>query len=419
MMKIVNVRGVKAIVQNTNFRFITYVLLAVAAITFAGCSTYDSTATADGSLASNETAAVVNGEEIKLEEVERAIKQQSNGQESKFSPLELAQARLQVLDSLIQREVMYQKAVKEEFVPTEADINAEYNKARTGTGMSAEEFDKQLKAAGQTDATAREFLKKDLAIQKLMEKITGKIEPPKDNEIQGYFDGNKDYYTKKRGVRLAAIVIDPANSGEGDTTKNVEEATARANEVQQKLTPENFSTLAKEYSEDQSKFQGGEIGFFSEEQLQQNFSPQLATAFMDEKFGNGGITPGLNLFGKIYFFKMLERNEKEEAQTLESPGVRQDIVDQLVKARKQLLAASYQAIAMNEAKIENFLAEKVVSNPNELSGARPAGAVQPPAGNANTNTAANIEANTANTNANAKVEEKTEANANANANAKK
>ncbi len=409
-MKFVKVRKLKAVVQNTNLRFITIAFLAIFTFSFAGCSTIDSTATTDGNPASNETAAIVNGEEIKLEEVERAIKQQSNGQESKFAPLELAQARLQVLDSLIQQEVMYQKAVKEETVPTDEEINAEYNKARTESGMSAEEFDKQLKGAGQTEATARESLKKGLAIQKLLEKITGKIEPPKENEIQGYFEGNKDYYTKKRGVRLAAIVIDPANSGEGDPTKNVEEATARANEVQQKLTPENFATLAREYSEDQSKFQGGEIGFFSEEQLQQNFSPQLATAFMDEKFGNGGITPGLNLFGKIYFFKMLERNDKEEEQTLESPGVRQDIADKLVKARKQLLAASYQTIAMNEAKIENYLAEKVVSNPNELSGARPAGAVQPTAAaNANTNAAAKTETNAVNTNANtnaASVEKK-------------
>ena len=68
--------------------------------------------------------------------------------------------------------------------------------------------------------------------------------------------------------------------------------------------------------------------------------------------------------------------------TLDSPGVRQQVTDELVKARKQLLSSSYQAIAMNEAKIENFLAQKLVANPNELSGARPAGA-----GEANSNTA--------------------------------
>ena len=49
---------------------------------------------------------------------------------------------------------------------------------------------------------------------------------------------------------------------------------------------------------------------------------------------------------------------------------------------------------MNEAKIDNLLAKKVVDNPNELSGARPASAA-----NSNTNGAAN--GNTASTNTSA------------------
>ena len=73
----------------------------------------------------------------------------------------------------------------------------------------------------------------------------------------------------------------------------------------------------------------------------------------------------------------------------------------LVDNRKQLLSQSYAAIAMNEAKIENFLAKKVVENPNELSGARPAGMNTPSANTpANTNTNVNPNANTPkNTNA--------------------
>ncbi|MCO5334134.1 MAG: SurA N-terminal domain-containing protein, partial [Pyrinomonadaceae bacterium] len=51
---------------------------------------------------SNETAATVNGKAIKMEDVDRAVKIQAQGQESRFSPLELASARLQVLDGLIQ-----------------------------------------------------------------------------------------------------------------------------------------------------------------------------------------------------------------------------------------------------------------------------------------------------------------------------
>src|SRR6478735_9045909 len=49
----------------------------------------------------NVTAATVNGKAIKMEDVERAVKQQAQGQEVKLSALELASARLQVLQSLI------------------------------------------------------------------------------------------------------------------------------------------------------------------------------------------------------------------------------------------------------------------------------------------------------------------------------
>ena len=43
-----------------------------------------------------------------------------------------------------------------------------------------------MKDAGMTDAALRDQVKKQLAIQKLVDKITGKIEPPKDSEIEAF-----------------------------------------------------------------------------------------------------------------------------------------------------------------------------------------------------------------------------------------
>jgi hypothetical protein len=104
--------------------------------------------------------------------------------------------------------------------------------------------------------------------------------------------------------------------------------------------------------------------------------------------------------GKLYILKLQERVDRDEALTLDSPGVRQQVTDQLVNSRKQLLSASYQAIAMNEARVENYLAKQVVDNPNELSGARPAPAAN--AGNSNQNGSVTTPSPAAaNTNANA------------------
>lgn len=346
-----------------------------------------------------EVAAKVNGKTISMEEVDRAVKQQAQGQESKLSPLELAGARLQVLQGLVEQEVMFQKAEKENMVPNEDEINGEVNKRKTESRLSVEEFDKQLTQAGLTEKSFRENIKKGLAIQKLVDKVTARIETPKDKEIVDFFNSNADMFVKKRGVRLAAIVIDPANGGEGDLTKNEAEANQRIKEVLTKVSEpaSDFAALAREYSEDPSKLQGGDLGYLSEEDLKANY-PQLAAGFMNPQFTVGRITNLVPINGKGYIFKLQERIEKDETLTLESPDVRPQIQKLLVDNRKQLLAASYQAMAMNEAKIENNLAKKVVDNPNELSGARPAGSSTP----ANTNTAAaNTNANTANTASNA------------------
>jgi parvulin-like peptidyl-prolyl isomerase len=317
-----------------------------------------------------------------MEAVDRAVKQQAQGQESKLSPLELAGARLQVLQSLVEQEVMFQKAEKESVVPTDDEVTAEVNKRKTQSGKSQDQIAKEMKESGLTEASVRDSIKKELAIQKLIDKITGKIEPPKDSEIEAFYNGNKDAFVKKRGVKLAAIVVDPSNSGEGDTTVDEQSAVLKGNEIIKQLqSGSDFATVAREKSEDESKFQNGELGYISEEDMKQNFPQDIANALMNPAFQIGKIVT-TKMQGKYYILKLQERSDKDEAMTLDSPGIRQQVTDELVKARKQLLSSSYQTIAMNEAKIENFLAQKLVANPNELSGARPAGA-----GDANSNTA--------------------------------
>ncbi|CAN5569666.1 hypothetical protein BH10ACI1_BH10ACI1_18520 [soil metagenome] len=407
MIDTVNFEGVRAIVRNTNFRLVTIAILAFVTLGLTGCPGSNTPGKPD-----NETAATVNGKVITMQEVDRAMKQQAQGQENKFSPLELAGARLQVLESLIQQEVLYQKAEKDAKIPTDEEVTAEFNRTKQQSGLSAEKFDEEMKKVGQTEATARESIKQQLAIKNLVDKITGKIEPPKDSEIDAFYVGNKEAFVKKRGVKLAAIVIDPTNSGNGDVTIDEQSSVLKGNEIIKQLQQGmDFATLAREKSEDQSKIQGGDLGNISEEELKRSFSPQIASTLMSAEFKIGQILP-TPMQGKFYIFKLQERNEQDENLTLESPGVRQKVIDELINARKQLLSQSYAAIAMNEAKIVNYLAQKVVDNPNELSGARPAGTDM-----SNTNVATNANQNV-NVNANTNTNVKANTNANVKTNTK-
>ena len=150
------------------------------------------------------------------------------------------------------------------------------------------------------------------------------------------------------------------------------------------------------------------MGYVSEEDMKQSFPPELVGTLMSPQSEIGKVYSA-RMAGKLYILKLQDRSDKDEAVTLDSPGVRQQVTDSLVNSRKQLLSASYQAIAMNEARVENYLAKKVVENPNELSGARPApvgtAASTPQTGSVSTPTPTNSDVNAkppANSNAAAK-----------------
>jgi parvulin-like peptidyl-prolyl isomerase len=280
MMKFDSLEGVNAKVQILRNRFFSLSVLLFVAIAAGACG--EAGPAGPGAVDPNSTAATVNGKAIKMEEVERAVKQQAQGQETSLSPLELAGARLQILQSLIEQEVMFQKAEKEGTVPTDDDVNAEFNKRKTESRLSAEQFQAEMAKIGETEASARLTIKKGLAIQKLNEKITGKIEPPKDSEIENFFTSNKEAFKNKRGAQLAAIVLDPRDLGEGDTTKNDLEAQAKAKEIGMRvMNGADFATVARENSEDSdTRLKGGDGRYFTDEQLKQVFPQGFAEAVM-------------------------------------------------------------------------------------------------------------------------------------------
>ncbi len=412
-------KGAEATVQKHRTTAFYTAALAIFAIFLSACGGGAGTPNNGGTTSDpNEIAARVNGKEIRMEEVDKAVKAQGGGEIATLSPLELASARMTVLSQLVQAEVMYQKAQAEQTVPTDEEVTAEMNNRKTASKVSVEEFDRQMKEAGETEQSWRENVKKEMALQKLQEKIASRVDAPKDSEIQDFYNTNKAQFKNKRGAQLGAIVIDPSNSGQGDTTTNETEARIRAAEVGNRaVNGSDFATLAREFSEDlNTRASGGDWRYFTEDELKQTFGDQAADYIMT-KMENGQIFPGiLPLQGRILVVKLQRKQETDEDLTLDSPGVRQQVTELLTNARKALLWQSYAASAITEAKVENLLAAKIVANPNELSGARPAGAVTETDANANTDTNSNSNSNT-NTNANSNAASNTASNANTNTSA--
>ena len=352
-------------------KVLVIICLVAAGLVLSGCSSSGT------EVKDNTVAATVNGRNIMLSEVERTINQQTRGNPSALSQLQLAQARLQVLDTLIQREVLFQRAEKEKLLPTDAQIDGVIANQRQSTGMTAEDFDKRLKEQNMSIESLRDDARKDLAISALQDKYSGKIEIS-DREVEETYNSNKQQFRNERGVTLNMIVVDPAdNSADGapDDAKNETEAKLKIDNIYQQLQGKaDFASVARAKSEDALTQRNGEnTQFLTEQDLKSNgFPEQLITSFFGPMQVGDYTQPIRFSSGKWYIFKLAEKRLTAENLTLESPGVRQQITQALINQRKQLLNAALMETAVNEAKVVNNLAANMLNNPSNL-GLRPAG----------------------------------------------
>ncbi len=318
-----------------------------------------------------------------LKDVEVSLSQQTGGKPETLNQLQLASARLQILDSLIQREVLYQRAEREKLLPTDAQIETAIATQKQQSGMTSEDFDKAIAAQNLSPDRLREEAKKDLAISALQDKYAGKIEI-NNREVEDYYNANRSQFVNARGVALAMIMVDPAdNSAQGvrDDAKNDTDAKLKIDNIYQQLQGKaDFATVARAKSEDAASVRnGGDIGFATEDALKSNnFPAELISNFFGPMQVGDYTQPVRFPDGKWYIFKLAERRLQTENLTLDSPGVRQQITQGLTNQRKQILNAALLETALNEARIINNLATNMLNNPSNL-GLRPAGSTATPA----------------------------------------
>jgi len=353
-------------------KLILLTVIAMSAVLIAACGPGADTP-------DNTVAATVNGKKIMLQEVERVIHQQAQGKESQMSAHDLAQARLTVLDKLIQREVLFQRAEQEKLMPNDDEITNSINKQKQDSGITDEEFARQLKEQNLSVEALREDAKKDIAIQKLQEKYASKV-TISDREVEDYYNANKGQFVNSRGVGLGMIVVDPAdNAPQGITAhdaKNDADAKTKIDNINAQLkSGADFATVARAKSEDPNSFsRGGDIGFASEDDLKQNgFPADLISRFFGPMQIGDRTEPVRFPSGKWYIFKLQEKRLTTENLTLESQGVRQQITVALTNQRKEILNAALVEVSLSEAKIVNSFAANILTNPGNL-GLRPASA---------------------------------------------
>jgi peptidyl-prolyl cis-trans isomerase SurA len=316
--------------------------------------------------------AVVNGKEIKREEVDKYYRTRVNPEGQEPSLEESLSQKLNVLDELINNEILLEKAKKLNLEASDGEVEDKFTELKSP--YTEDEFQRRLKDQGMTVEDLKLELRRQLSIQKLLNhEVVAKIAIT-DQDITDFYNANKaQFNVAEPQYHIAQIVVTPRKEQQIRNRKN-DDATNEA-EAQRKIkmlmdrlnSGADFSQLAMDYSEDMNTAgTGGDLGFVPESALNQS-DPALKRVVVGLKAGQ--VSQPIQIVPKdgprILILKLIAR-ESPGLRGISEPQVQQTIRDTLRNRKEQLLRLAYLAIARDGARVSNYLAEQVIEAAGKL-----------------------------------------------------
>src|SRR5213078_3781391 len=309
--------------------------------------------------------AMVNGKEIKREEVDKYYRTRVNPEGQEPSQEESLSQKLNVLDELINNEILLEKAKKLNLEASDGEVEDKFTELKSP--YTEDEFQRRLKDQAMTVEDLKLELRRQLSIQKLLNhEVVAKITIT-DQDISDFYDANKaQFNVAEPQYHIAQIVVTPRKEQQirnrkNDDAANEAEAQRKVKMLMDRLNSgADFSQLAMDYSEDMNTAgTGGDLGFVPESALKKIVVGLKA----------GQVSQPVQVVPKdgprILILKLIAR-ESPGLRGIAEPQVQQTIRDTLRNRKEQLLRLAYLAIARDGAQVKNFLAEQVIEAAGKL-----------------------------------------------------
>jgi peptidyl-prolyl cis-trans isomerase SurA len=310
-----------------------------------------------------DVAATVNNRPITYTELEKIYEQSQLAAPGQSAEQTMAQ-KLEVLRNLIDSEILLQRAEKQGLLAGDADVETKLNELRSP--WTKEQFEQQLRNSKMTLDDLKSKIRRDLSIQKLINKdITSHIVIT-DADVTSFYNANKaNYNFAEPRVHMATILVTPnpqpgAGNLQNSKAQNDAEANRKIREIQERLQRgEDFGLVAHNYSEDpNSAPNGGDLGFIPESELQK---ADVELRRMVMSLPPGAISQIIKTQEGYRIFKIISK-ESAGQRELNDPRVQQSIRETLLNRKDQLLKNAYYEVARNDSKVVNYLARRVVES---------------------------------------------------------
>ncbi len=343
------------------WRSLTLLILAAGALVVAGCP---------GRSTDKDVMAKVNGYKVLRSEVDKTYNSQVAGSPQKPTSTEEEALRLNILNQIVYRQLLLQKAEKLGVVAADDEVESKFNQAKAP--YTQEQFQKQLKDSGLTEEDYKLELRRNLTVEKLLNKEIASKVNISDADIRNYYDQNKSEFNLiEPRYRLATIFVSNQPNGEPgrptDRTQLDTQAKKKVTMVLNRLNSgEDFSDLAQKYSDDQDTARsGGTIPPVPESQIK-NLDPITRDAVQKLKPGQytdvlPAINPQTHQPGGYQIIKLTGKDIAGQ-RDLNDPQVQQFIRNKLRSQQEQILRGAYDEVLRDDAEIHNYYAEQILKN---------------------------------------------------------
>lgn len=201
------------------------------------------------------------------------------------------------LNRLIVIELLYQESLKHRFHGLVGDAEAVYRREVKFAG-GEEKLRSTLSCNNITLQQFRQFIFRNLAINRLLDKIVYSRITVSDAEISGYYEAHKKEFKTPASVRLRQIFIKIPHTTDEKTLLDVKN---KAREIfQQAIEGRDFVMLAKKYSDDPFAASiGGEMGVIYRGNLSHEFDSLIFNRV------KGSVTEPVKSTGGYHIFQVV------------------------------------------------------------------------------------------------------------------
>ncbi len=340
------------------FRLVVLGLCCAAAAAVSGCHRSPSA----------DVVATVNGKEIMRADLDKAFQASLNDNQQQFSPVEADIRRLQVLRSMIDDEILQQRAAKLNLTASDEDVNAKLTEIKAP--YTQDQFNNLLKQQNLTLDELKRNLRRSLTRDKLINKEIESEINITDAQITAFYNQHKaDFNLIEPRYHLAQIVVTTSPSQQtGNLQNNKAVSDADAKKKIQTLhnrleSGDDFGAVAMNFSEDpQTSASGGDMGFIPESQLKRDPVAYAAVSQLKPDQITPVIPIGDSSAHKVVYyaiFKLLGRDQAGQRE-LNDPNVQQAIHQHLHDGQKQVLQNAYFETLQDGAKVRNYYAEQIL-----------------------------------------------------------